>query len=190
VARPSLKTQRTEEILDAFTRCIAEHGIQGASLERIADEAGMARQILRHYVGNRDDLIVALAERFAAQTQTQLQALAAGLPTDNRIQIMLDILLSSDTSGAAENLVADALLLESQRLPEVKEKMTAWLESLNRFVINELKQANPKTSPSKRRAIATAVVSLLLVGDSLQSIVAPSRFKRDARLAAEMLIGL
>ncbi|MGI9303924.1 MAG: TetR family transcriptional regulator, partial [Gammaproteobacteria bacterium] len=58
--RPSLKTQRTGEILDAFQRCIVKYGMQGASLERISEEADMGRTILRHYVGNRDDLIIAV----------------------------------------------------------------------------------------------------------------------------------
>ena len=36
---------------------------KSSSLEKVADQAGMKRPIIRHYVGNRDDLILALTER-------------------------------------------------------------------------------------------------------------------------------
>ena len=43
MARPSVKDERTEAILAAFERCVARHGVEGATLQRTADEAGLAR---------------------------------------------------------------------------------------------------------------------------------------------------
>ncbi|MDF2581004.1 MAG: TetR/AcrR family transcriptional regulator, partial [Microbacterium sp.] len=43
MARPSVAEERTRQIVDATIRTIAAHGITGASLERIAEEAGMSR---------------------------------------------------------------------------------------------------------------------------------------------------
>ena len=43
VPRPSLAAERTAQILDAFARCIGTHGLEGTSLQRIADEAGVQR---------------------------------------------------------------------------------------------------------------------------------------------------
>ncbi|MEM7233345.1 MAG: helix-turn-helix domain-containing protein, partial [Planctomycetota bacterium] len=70
--RRDLTKERTEQILDALERCVVHFGLGGTSLERIAEEAEMKRSILRHYVGNRDDLIVAMAERLAARYRRQL----------------------------------------------------------------------------------------------------------------------
>ena len=64
--RPSMANQRREEILDALERCILEKGIQATSLEYLADKANMKRTILRHYIGNRDDIICALSQRWSA----------------------------------------------------------------------------------------------------------------------------
>ena len=36
--RPSVKAERTEEILDAFERCVARYGVEGSTLERIAEQ--------------------------------------------------------------------------------------------------------------------------------------------------------
>ena len=60
--RPTLKDQRSAEILDAYLTCVARFGLEGATQERIAAEAGVKRPLLRHYLGNRDDMTAALAD--------------------------------------------------------------------------------------------------------------------------------
>ena len=60
--RPSLKDAKSKEILDAFVRCAARFGLDGSTLERIADEAGIQRPMIRHYLGNRDQMIAKLLE--------------------------------------------------------------------------------------------------------------------------------
>lgn len=61
VGRPSVAAARRRQILEAAIRCIAAHGMSGATLDRIADEAGMARGHVRHFAGNRDDILVGAA---------------------------------------------------------------------------------------------------------------------------------
>ena len=70
--RPSLKLQRSEEILDAFERCVARYGIEGTTLEKTAEEAGLQRSLLRHNVGNRDDLLNSLVNRFISESRDSL----------------------------------------------------------------------------------------------------------------------
>ena len=41
MGRPNLTEVRTSEILDAFERCVARFGLEGSSLERVAEEAGI-----------------------------------------------------------------------------------------------------------------------------------------------------
>ena len=67
MARKSVKIQRSKEILDAFERCISKWGLDGASLERIATESGIKRPALRHFIGNRDELLVALVKSMVAE---------------------------------------------------------------------------------------------------------------------------
>ena len=64
--RPSLKDQRSQEILDAYLTCVAHFGLDGATQERIAEEAGVKRPLLRHYLGNKDEMITALADYVVA----------------------------------------------------------------------------------------------------------------------------
>ena len=74
MGRPSLAEQRKEEILDAFGRCVAKFGLEGSSLEKIAEEAGMRRSILRHYLGNRDEMVIALAKKVIGEYRSSTKA--------------------------------------------------------------------------------------------------------------------
>lgn len=50
-------------VLAAAGRCIARHGIDGATLEKVAVESSMSRSHVRHYVGNRADLFAVFRSR-------------------------------------------------------------------------------------------------------------------------------
>lgn len=67
VGRPSKARLRIDEILDAYTRCVARYGLEGTTLQLVADEAGMARGHIRHYAGNRDELRSRFEKRMAAR---------------------------------------------------------------------------------------------------------------------------
>ena len=75
MARPRVTEERSRQILDAVEVCVARHGLEGASLQRIAEQAGLARGLLRHHVGNREALIEAMAERFLVKSAAELAEL-------------------------------------------------------------------------------------------------------------------
>ncbi len=52
-----VRQYRTEEILSAARRVIVSEGISGARLERIAEEAGVAKGTIYLYFDNKDSLI-------------------------------------------------------------------------------------------------------------------------------------
>ncbi|NJM06754.1 TetR/AcrR family transcriptional regulator [Candidatus Gracilibacteria bacterium] len=71
MGRKSLAEERREDILAAFERCIARYGID-VPLEQIADEAGVKRSLIRHYLGNRDELVEQVIERIAVEYPRQV----------------------------------------------------------------------------------------------------------------------
>ncbi|HYI38234.1 MAG TPA: helix-turn-helix domain-containing protein [Thermoleophilaceae bacterium] len=71
------------ELLDAAHRAIERHGWQAATLERIAEEAGVSRMTLHRRKVSRDAVLRALGARLEAQhREAMLTALAA--PGDAR----------------------------------------------------------------------------------------------------------
>ena len=187
--RPSLKPQRTEEILDAFQHCVVRYGMQGTSLERIAQEANMRRTILRHYVGNKDDLIVALANRFESRAGETLSSFRAMLPRRNRVQTMLKYFFGSQEAfNKDESMVADALIVEANRLPEVNRILAKWFDNFIAFVERELAGEYPEARRSDCRAAALAIISTFFVMGSLRPMTESAELRRAARTAARRLV--
>ncbi|MBT2588515.1 TetR/AcrR family transcriptional regulator [Arthrobacter sp. ISL-95] len=66
MVRPTVADKRRKQIIEAAMKTIAERGIARTSLDHIADAAGMSRGHVRHFVGNREDLLVETAKYFYA----------------------------------------------------------------------------------------------------------------------------
>ena len=121
MARPNLSHERREQILDAFARCVARRGLAATTLEEVAQEAGMKRPILRHYIGNRAALVSAVLDRLLARWRQEMEELAvyvAAVPTVERLVDGLywqeerdDLPLSEALADAARHDVALAAWL-------------------------------------------------------------------------------
>jgi len=56
---------RRSDLVEATLRSIAEYGIAGASIERISQQAGVSRGLIRHYFGSKNQLLVESFQRLA-----------------------------------------------------------------------------------------------------------------------------
>src|SRR5882762_9471543 len=67
VAAPRARQQRgvrTEEaILNATLRLLAARGVQGTSLDLLADEVGVAKSSILWHFGSKEELLLRVAER-------------------------------------------------------------------------------------------------------------------------------
>jgi TetR/AcrR family transcriptional repressor of bet genes len=66
MGRRSVRTERRAEITQAFARVLAAHGYAGATIARVAAEAGVAPGLIHHYFEGKDDLIGSLLEMLLA----------------------------------------------------------------------------------------------------------------------------
>ena len=48
---------RRRSLMEATLTCVARHGLHGATVRRITEEAGVTVGLVRHYFGNKDDMI-------------------------------------------------------------------------------------------------------------------------------------
>ncbi|SFC12886.1 TetR/AcrR family transcriptional regulator [Pseudoalteromonas denitrificans] len=168
MARPSMAGQRREEILDALEKCILEKGIQATSLEYLAETAQMKRTILRHYIGNRDEIICALSSRWAKVYQSQWQEVILLLPKIKRVEALIDILFSPRTNEYINNtIIGEALFSEAKRLAPIKldqkNNMKQFIEILN----VELKLQFPKLADDKLDLISHSLHANYLMSESL-----------------------
>lgn len=118
--RPRLLTpaQRECQILDATERVLARHGLQGASMALIAQEAGMSKRTLYDVFASRESLFAACVRRIRSAVVRPLSEDQQGLPLAARLRLLL---LPAPGAGFAEVPVEimRAVIAEAPRHPEL-----------------------------------------------------------------------
>jgi AcrR family transcriptional regulator len=76
---PERRRQRTREtLLDAAEEIFVRRGVPGASMEEIAAEAGFSRAAIYAHFGSKDELLLAVMDRFITRQIEQLGQLVGG----------------------------------------------------------------------------------------------------------------
>lgn len=183
--RPDLTAERTEQLLDAFARCISREGVEGTSLQDVADEAGVHKSIIRHYIGSRADLVTALSRRTIDSWQREYEQSLADAAPGRRFALVMDALFSSEADPHEEPLF-DALTRHPQAYPEATGLWLAALEGAIAWLRHELRIEYPASRPADRRLVASGVWALALSAD--EEIPVKALSGRTLRGAAERLI--
>ncbi|RAV16089.1 TetR/AcrR family transcriptional regulator [Paenibacillus contaminans] len=110
--------QRREQLAEAAWRIIRRDGLEGVSVRRVAEEAGMSLGSLRHYF----------------VTQSELLAFSMRLVSERVTKRMKGMALSGDPRTDMETIIGELVPLDEERLAECE----VWLA----FTGNSL--AHPK----------------------------------------------
>ena len=82
---------RLQSIQDATMRVIARKGMSAATMQEIADEAGVAKGTIYLYFRDRDELVEKTFERAMAQLMSRIDAaLDEDLPFEKKIRAVMD----------------------------------------------------------------------------------------------------
>ncbi len=173
--RPSMKDQRSEEILDAYLTCVARFGLEGATQERIASEAGVKRPLLRHYLGNREQMVAALNDHVIATFNALTQDIDTAMAYVETPKGMVDLLFDADAENDPRLLLAWQAL--SATSVDHEEMRAALLDSLKRFLdvlVRTLQRLAPEAGPETIRAVAHGISSSFVTLDSLAPLSPPA----------------
>ena len=160
--RLSIKEQRAKEIISAFERCIVRNGINGAQLEKIADESGIQRPALRHFVGNRDQLIYELTKSLSAEYHEMMKTSGKLLdkigtkPEDLLVILFMQIRLTTPE----RIIVLVNLYSIAARYPAVKKELVKWYLGFIGWIAIRLSIYKPKSSKQDLEQVAIALASL------------------------------
>lgn len=187
--RPSKKEQRREEILDAYERCVIRYGVEGATLQRVADASGLARPLLHHNLGNRDDLLAALIARYEARLEGEDSAFRQLLPTEDRCRAMLDLLFDARyASDYSDLLLYQALLVAAQEHESLHTMLRRWYEKFVDDVAREIAAECPGAPGADVRVVALGIVALYFNVDAMATLVPDTGLHRDSHAAARRLL--
>jgi AcrR family transcriptional regulator len=168
MGRRSLAAERKRQILDAFERCVIKYGLESASLDDVAKEAGVSRSIIRHYLGNRDRLFDELVDRITADFLEHFENLFRDVRTSDIRQLIIDSLFTYQMGISAEDvIIVNSLLLAKDRYPSAKAKLIKTFENILDLYVAELGRLYPASSPEARRSVAYALFTLSLSHESM-----------------------
>ena len=121
---PERRRQLTRDaLLDAAEVVFAKKGVNGASMEEIAGEAGFTRGAIYSNFGNKDELMLEVMDRFVAR---QFERFSAAPPAaDYATSAHEAALLFSETTSFDLLPLDLELRLNALRNPEVRRRLAA-----------------------------------------------------------------
>ncbi|MFD1373291.1 TetR/AcrR family transcriptional regulator [Actinoplanes sichuanensis] len=189
MGRPSMATERTEQIMQATARCLQKHGLAGTTLERVAEESGLSRSHVRHYVGNRDDLLRAFANWLYTGYEAEFTGKIAAAPDREKLPIAMDYLFSSGFLPIGDD---DTVIRELITAGITDDSIRATLQERYLQAVQAVEQAlaaeYPRASPGARRSVAYGLWCLALGNSTMAELQLPVASGGLIRTAAEQLL--
>jgi AcrR family transcriptional regulator len=186
--RPSLADVRTEELLDAFARCVARFGLDGSTLERISEEAGVGRPLLRHYLGNRDQMVRLLFDHVMMKFSIETDQFFDTLPQRNRLRTLIDALFDGGGHDSDNAPVYQALVVASGQYAGMAEKLLGFVTRFEQALVKELVAEFPMASLSECEVVASGVTAIYFNHDTALPLAPPSAWRARQKSSAEVLI--
>ena len=131
--RPSIAAERREEILAAFEACALRKGLAATTLADVAAEAGLPRPLVRHFMGNRADMVTGLIERMMQRASSAIETAleAAG---ERRDEELLQIVLSK----AFVDPITNRLMIQLWQQSWQDRKLQTQLEDVYRRCVEQI----------------------------------------------------
>lgn len=139
--RPSKALERRDEILDAMEICVREHGIALASMRRIAEQSGLSLQMISHYFGNRQSLILAFVERVSERLLAEMDQSNLGHTPQERLQNAISFLCDGRYKELTGNdVIGREIWGMAERDEDIRRFVWGaydrWLEHLTHMIID------------------------------------------------------
>jgi AcrR family transcriptional regulator len=155
--RPRQSTERRAQILDAFIELLADRSLESVSLDDVARAAGVQRSMIRHFVGNRADLIKGAVEVLAERYESLVHSHVGPEPSYARL---VDHLFSDrwSSSMAREDAAFGQLLREAAHDDQTRGLVKEMYDRLLAELAAAVRRDHPAVSRKAARDHAYLVV--------------------------------
>jgi AcrR family transcriptional regulator len=187
--------KRKEQILDAFFRCVARHGIKDSTVAHIADESGLQRTLIYHYFKDRETLIDSLIDYIMDRTRMRLFKAVSGRSTDagpERLEELIEYFFGGGYSEAGHDdfMVFAEVVALGLRDEHTREKVNAVWRGWLRYFSHELSYAYPLASETERAAVSYALMLLAEQNAYMRNLGFSEARNEQARASAQALLSL
>ncbi|QJW35601.1 TetR/AcrR family transcriptional regulator [Cellulosimicrobium protaetiae] len=187
--------ERRAQITDAARRVIGREGLEAATFQAVATEAGVSVRLVQYYFGNKDGL---LAATHRAVVDASAARFGAGGPAPRTPPTPYDVLrgvvvalLPLDAERRADAVVLAAFHAAAlTRGPAAQEALLPAPRALVDVVAEQLDRARGVVGPGERAADTTkdAELALAALAGLTQSVVARHLEPAEALAVAERLL--
>ena len=184
------REQRRAQLLAATWRVVRTRGVEGTTTRAIAEEAGCSLSVLAHFLGGKDEILVAaqgaIYDRIVARAY-QIGRKKYGLAS---LRAALDAVLPIDAERAADahvNVAFAGAALSNPRLAESRRAAHQRIRPLLQVCLREARELGELRADVADEAVLDDFI-ILVEGSTLLSLVdgwaEEGRAERLDRLAA------
>ena len=179
MTRDEKKAQTRQRLLDAAAEVFARRGLDGASLDEIAAEAGLTKGAVYSNFANKEELVLAvLIERTRARTQTTLDNVEIGGDLDVEARRAGDIWVKQEK----EDPTLLPLWLEAVIFARRNADFAARLRSTHEAMTDEITETIARTSRESGVPLAMTPDDLALLFNALVNGLAIERLQDPERV--------
>ena len=171
--------------MEALVRCVARYGLDGATLSVIAKEAGLSRPLIRHHLGNRDEIVAALQEFVLRRFAEESQQLIAALPPEAKSKALVDYLFSEEAEASPDMVLAFAALTSrASENATLREACKASVLEFEREIAKVLRAEHPNATEEDVIIASHGIIAIYFNMTSLAPLKMPKHWHQSVRAAA------
>jgi AcrR family transcriptional regulator len=177
--RAARRARTRAQLLDAAAQVYAEQGVDRATLDEVAEQAGFTKGAVYDHFGSKDNLLFALLDEYVtAEIAEQLAIFEAHRHAPLRPQIGADRWVEHlEAEPAALRLFVEAWV-RGQRDEAVRERVCAWIDAMRELFVSFQRGRAEELGETRSEALLEAsadVQSALAVGFALLKLADPER---------------
>jgi AcrR family transcriptional regulator len=184
---------RRAELLAAAWRVVRARGVEGTTTRAIADEAGCSLSVLAHFLGGKDDILVAAQKAVYDQIVERAFRIGGELLGLAALRAALDAVLPLDPERAADahvNVAFAGAALSHPRLAESRRESHRTIREHLHTCLREARQLDELRAGVADEAVIDDFI-ILVEGSTLLSLVdgwaEEGRAERLTRLADDFV---
>lgn len=114
-----VEPRRRADVINATLTCISKFGIDGMTLDKVAEQAGCSKGVVTYYYKNKDELTIEAFKSFMAFYGAKIEAeISDGMSAAEMLEIALKHMLPSSGDDAGANINVSLLDgIDNMRMP-------------------------------------------------------------------------
>lgn len=188
MGRPSLRTIRREELLDAVVGCITTRGVAGVTVAEVAKLAGTQSSKVHHYLGSRDEMISAAIERALASVEEIVLEALNETNSQDRLDAQLQILFGANLLEPRINQLVDHLVAASYLDADIRVNVGQMYQRFLQILIESIELAIPNIVDADCHQAAHTILALAHATPTFEWLALESQNLDHGLAAAEHVV--